>query len=514
MRQLSAILLLLLLCVGATLGQGNRKILYRADMGYYDENTLPGAQRLIGNVKFAQDNVVGYCDSAYLYEADNFIITFGDPVRFVISDSIKLFGMRATYDGEIRQASIAENVRLVKGKSYLLSDSLFYDLNTDCGYYTTGGRIFNGEDTLTSRIGKYYTNTDDAYLHGDVLLRSSRYKMDCDSLRYNAGSKIAYFISPTHLVNEENVIYTDRGLYNTNTDISILHGNVRLLGEKQQLFADSLYYDQNLRFGKAWYNATYIDSSNHVILKGNYIEHHEKGGTSIATDSNLLVYIDDNQDTLFLHCDTLMVDFDSASNITLVRAYFHTKFLHKDIQGACDSMVYNVEDSLLMMYYNPVFWSDNYQLSGDTVRFCILDSVNSTIELCHAGFIVGGLFQNTEFNQIKGLNIKGFLKNTYLNKVDITGNAECVYYIQEEDSSLVGVNTSITSEMRIYLDSNHIQQIRYFDTPTGKVHPDEKLTEKDRKLQGFRWLHEYRPFKPEDLFVMPVPRETTESSQK
>ena len=514
MRQLSAILLFLLLCVGATLGQGNRKILYRADMGYYDENTLPGAQRLIGNVKFAQDNVVGYCDSAYLYEADNFIITFVDPVRFVISDSIKLFGMRATYDGEIRQASIAENVRLVKGKSYLLSDSLFYDLNTDCGYYTTGGRIFNGEDTLTSRIGKYYTNTDDAYLHGDVLLRSSRYKMDCDSLRYNAGSKIAYFISPTHLVNEENVIYTDRGLYNTNTDISILHGNVRLLGEKQQLFADSLYYDQNLRFGKAWYNATYIDSSNHVILKGNYIEHHEKGGTSIATDSNLLVYIDDNQDTLFLHCDTLMVDFDSASNITLVRAYFHTKFLHKDIQGACDSMVYNVEDSLLMMYYNPVFWSDNYQLSGDTVRFCILDSVNSTIELCHAGFIVGGLFQNTEFNQIKGLNIKGFLKNTYLNKVDITGNAECVYYIQEEDSSLVGVNTSITSEMRIYLDSNHIQQIRYFDTPTGKVHPDEKLTEKDRKLQGFRWLHEYRPFKPEDLFVMPVPRETTESSQK
>ena len=177
-------------------------------------------------------------------------------------------------------------------------------------------------------------------------------------------------------------------------------------------------------------------------------------------------------------------------------------------------MIYNVEDSLLMMYYNPVFWSDNYQLSGDTVRFCILDSVNSTIELCHAGFIVGGLFQNTEFNQIKGLNIKGFLKNTYLNKVDITGNAECVYYIQEEDSSLVGVNTSITSEMRIYLDSNHIQQIRCFDTPTGKVHPDEKLTEKDRKLQGFRWLHEYRPFKPEDLFVMPVPREATESSQK
>ena len=507
MKRLSAILLLIILCISAIHGQNNRKILYRADMGYYDEDAYPGAQRLIGNVKFKQDNVLGYCDSAYLYEADNYIIAFGNPVHFIISDSIHLYGHRATYDGDIRQAVIAGDVRLKKGKSYLLTDSLFYDLNIDCGYYITGGEIYNDADTLTSVIGKYYTNTDDAYLHDSVLLRSSSYTMDCDSLRYNASSKIAYFISPTHLVNEQNTIYTDRGLYNTQSDVSILYGNVQLLGEKQQLFADSVYYDQELKFGRAWRNARFVDTANHLIVMGNYLEHHEKGGTSIATDSNLLVYIDDNHDTLFLHCDTLLVDFDTASNPTLLRAYFHTKFQHKDLQGACDSMVYNVEDSLLVMYYNPVFWSDNYQLTGDTVRFTMLDSIHSTIELCKSGFIVGGLFEDTEFNQIKGLNIIGHLEHQNLQRVDIVGNAECVYYVQEEDSSLIGINTSITSEMRIYLDSNHIQQIRYFDSPTGQVHPDEQMDTKDRKLQGFRWLDIYRPRKPEDLFVMPIPRE-------
>ena len=507
MKRLSAFLLLTILCVSVIHGQENRKILYRADMGYYDEDAFPGAQRLIGNVKFKQDNVVGYCDSAYLYEADNYIIAYGNPVQFVISDSIHLHGHRATYDGDIRQAVISGKVRLENGKSYLLTDSLFYDLNLDCGYYVTGGEIYNDDDTLTSIIGKYYTNTDDAFLHDSVLLRSSSYTMDCDSLRYNASSKIAYFISPTHLVNEENTIFTDRGLYNTESDISILYGNVQLLGGKQQLFADSVYYDQKLKFGRAWRNARFIDTANHLIVMGNYLEHHEKGGTSIATDSNLLVYIDDNQDSLFLHCDTLLVDFDTASNPTLLRAYFHTKFQHKDLQGACDSMVYNVEDSLLVMYYNPVFWSDNYQLTGDTVRFTMLDSIHSTIELCKSGFIAGGLFEDTEFNQIKGLNIIGHLTHRDLQRVDIVGNAECVYYVQEEDNSLIGVNTSITSEMRIYLDSNHIQQIRYFDSPTGQVHPDEQMDVKDRKLQGFRWLDAYRPRKPEDLFAMPVPRE-------
>ena len=58
----------------------------------------------------------------------------------------------------------------------------------------------------------------------------------------------------------------------------------------------------------------------------------------------------------------------------------------------------------------------------------------------------------------------------------------------------------------VYLDSNHIQQIRYFDSPNGQVHPDDKLEAKDRKLQGFRWLDIYRARKPEELFVMPVPR--------
>ena len=285
---------------------------------------------------------------------------------------------------------------------------------------------------------------------------------------------------------------------------------MQLLGEKQQLFADSIYYDQALKYGKAWNNARYVDTANHFIVLGNYLEHHEKGGTSIATDSNLLIYIDDNNDSLFLHCDTLKVDFDTASNPTLVRAYFQTKFKHKDLQGACDSMVYNVEDSLLVMYYNPVCWTDNYQLSGDTVRFIILDSVNSTIELCKSGFIVGGLFEDSEFNQIKGLRIKGFLKEKDLQRVDIVGNAECIYYIQDEDSSLIGINTSITSEMRIYLDSNQIQQIRYFDAPNGQINPDEQMADKDRKLQGFRWLDVYRPRKKEDLYVMPVPHDPDE----
>lgn len=498
-----------LLCfVHSITAQSNRRIQYRADVGLYDEVVLPGAQRLIGNVAFAQDNIRGYCDSAYLYDSDNYLIAFGDKVKILVGDSVVLYGRQAYYDGNIKTASIARDVRLENQTSYLLTDSLVYDLNEDVGYYLTGGRIFNDEDTLSSQIGRYYTRTDDAYLNNNVLLKSKTYRMDCDSLRYNAQSKIAFFISPTHLFADEDSseIFTNSGWYDTERESSLLHGNVQLFNGAQKLFADSVRYNKEQHFGQAWNHVTIIDTVQNYNLKGNYVEHHENGGISLATDSALLILIDESNDSLFLHADTLKILFDSNQNAQWMSAYNKVKFYRSDLQGACDSLMYLVEDSLITMFYNPVAWSEDYQLSADTIHFTILDSTNMRLDLCKAGFIVGGVYENTEFNQIKGLNITGYIRDKALYQVDIINNAECVYYLQEEDSSLIGINTSITNEMSILLEDNKISQIRFYDQPDGKIYPDDQFEEKGRKLVDFRWLDEYRPHDISELFVHPIPR--------
>ena len=509
MRRIELIFLgLLLLGIACNVSaQNNRKIQYRADIGLYDEDFLPGAQRLIGHVAFAQDNIRGYCDSAYLYEKENYLIAFGDRVKIRVGDSVVLYGRKAYYDGNLKIASIANNVRLEKKKSYLLSDSLIYDLNLDMGYYLTGGRIYNGEDTLTSQTGRYYTKTDNAYGNGDVQLKSKTYRINCDSLRYNAQSKIAFFISPTHLLGSEDSseIFTNRGWYDTERENAQLTGEVKIYNKAQKLFADSVHYYKDLEFGRAWNNVTIVDTAQNYVLKGNFVEHHENGGISTATDSTLLILIDNN-DSLYLHADTLKILFDSNQSAQWMSAYNKVKFYRHDLQGACDSLTYLVEDSLITMYYNPVAWSEGYQLSADTIHFAILDSINMRIDLCKAGFIVGGLFDNTEFNQIKGINITGYIRNRELYHVDIINNAECIYYLQEEDSSLIGINTSITNEMSIFLEENKISQIRFYDQPDGKIHPDKQLEDKDRKLQDFRWLDEYRPYKISDLYIKPIPR--------
>lgn len=491
---------------GASLyAQQNKKIHTRANLLEYDENLLPDAQRLLGNVVFQHDNTIGYCDSAYYYEADNYLIAFGKPVRIHIGDSVKLFGSKVYYDGNRKISSIARNVEMVHGTSHLFSDSLIYNLNTDVGYYVTGGTMINVEDTLTSVVGNYYTKSDIAVLENDVVLRSSSYIMNCDSLKYNTKIETVYFISRTKLVSDENTIYTNSGWYETKNDLATLVDSVELMNTTQRLTADSIYYDKKQNFGIGWNNVVIVDTAKGYVLKGNYVEHHENGGASMATDSNLIVLIDSG-DSLFLHSDTLRMWTDTAQQPQTIIAYNKVKFFRGDLQGACDSLAYNVTDSLLFMFFNPVIWSGNNQLTADTIYFYMKDSSNVQINLVKSAFIVSSEFEETEFNQIKGMYIEGWVEKNHLKVVNVTTNAECVYYILDEDSALVGVNTSQTSEMKIVFTNNEIDGIIYYNAPDGSIVPDKELTQENRILKDFRWLRYYRPETMQGIFKDPIPR--------
>ncbi len=499
------ILLLLLLLPLAAMAQESKKIYMEADMQYYDENLLPGVDRFIGNVKFTHENTVGYCDSAYSYTAENYMIAFGNPVRIYSNDTIQLFGNKVYYDGETKKSTIVDEVVLTDKNSTLYSDTLIYDNDLAIAYFVEGGRLVNNENVLTSINGIYDTKTEFAHFKDSVKLVNETYTMTCDSLEYDSKEEIAYFISRTFLVSEENSMYTSDGWYNMKTDLALLIDDVILNSKEHQLCADTVHYNKNESEGIAHNNVTIKDTVQGVIIKGEYAEYKEFGGYSMVTDSAHLIYVD--QDSLFLHADTLRLLFDTLQNPLEVYAFHHVKFFQKDIQGVCDSMVYHIEDSLLTMYYNPVLWSGENQLSADTVRFFIIDSANAIIRLYRSSFITSHVFDQKDFNQIKGINLVGYIEEGGLQRVDVLNNAESIYYVLDEDTALIGVNVSAATELRILLDDNKIDKIVYYDNPEGVLYPDAEFPEDKRFLKGFRWLDFYRPKDKYDIFHTPIPRE-------
>lgn len=483
-----------------------KKINFRANTLEYDEHYMPGVDRFIGSVVFSHDRTVGYCDSAHFYKDRNYMEGFGKRIKIIINDSTFLYGEYLTYDADKKIITISRNVILKDSKSILYTDSLVYHTDTEVGYYITGGRMISKDNVLTSFIGYYYTPLNKIVLKKNVRLISNNYTMECDSLTYNTQEETAYFISRTKLISDENTIYTLSGWYNTTKDLALLIDNVELFNKTQHICGDSIFYDRNLRFGIGYHNVVIVDTAKGYIVKGNYIEHHELGGISVVTDSSLLILVEKERDSLFLHADTLKLFFDSLQEPQLIQTYNHVKFYRNDLQGVCDSLLFYVQDSTLIMYYNPVLWSGENQLSADTIRFLMLDSSHIKVELLKSSFIASSLFEEKEFNQIKGLKIVGYIFEKELTKVNVIGNAECLYFILEEDSSLIGINSSVTSEMTILFENNEVNSITFFNTPDGLLYPEQQLEQSERLLKNFSWLINYRSRTPAEIFHTPIPR--------
>ena len=206
------------LCRTNLFSQQPQHIEYDADDIMYDKNIASGAYRLINHVVFRNKNTTMYCDSAYFYAAGNSLEAY-ENVHINQGDSVQIYGDYLYYDGNTRLAKIRKNVRLASSTTRLTSQSVDYDLHNNIGYYTSHADILNGDNKLRSRLGYYYSRQNMYLFRDSVVVENPEYIIYSDTLKYNTVTNTAHFIGPTRIISDRNVIYCERGWYNTETDV-------------------------------------------------------------------------------------------------------------------------------------------------------------------------------------------------------------------------------------------------------------------------------------------------------
>ena len=177
--------------------------------------------------------------------------------------------------------------------------------------------------------------------------------MTSDTLRYNTLNKIAVILGPSDIVSDNNHIYSERGNYNTVTGQAELLDRSVLTNQGKRLVGDSLFYDRRLGYGEAFDKVEMTDVVNKNMLTGDYCYYNELTDSALATKR--AVAIDFSQgDSLFMHGDTLqMVTFhmNTDSLYRLMKVFHKVRIFRTDVQGVCDSLVYNSKDSCLTDVY-------------------------------------------------------------------------------------------------------------------------------------------------------------------
>lgn len=494
-------------------------------------------RRLIGNVSLKHNEMFMTCDSAHYFESADLVHAYSR-VHIHKGDTLHLYGDKLIYDSAREEADVIDNVKLIDNNSTLLTDHLFYDMNTEIAFYSTGGKILNKDNILTSIIGKYFSESEVFHFKDSVVLVNPDYTMYADTLEYDTKTEIAYFLGPSKVVGDSLDVRCDSGWYDTQNEKSLLLSNAMVDNKKQIITGDSLYYENDNGYGTAYYNVTISDLTRDIVVKGNKAWYYRDPERFMMTDSAQFIQTRED-DFLYLHADTLWSvtrsytvvrsdttppiaidssavsgsefinpDDTSTTNISLssdsivsyrlLRAFYGCRIFSNDLQATCDSLAYSFKDSVIKLYDKPIIWSDENQLTSDSIMLFTKNSKMDYMELYNNAFVIEEV-DTTRYQQIKGKNLTGYFRDNSIYKIEVKGNGENIYYALEEEE-LVGVNQSTCASMDIYLDEGKIARIIFLKNPDGSLDPPLHKTPLSRKLENFAWFKNLRPVDRWDIF--------------
>ena len=489
-------------------------------------NDTTDLQILAGSVVVKQQNNTFYCDSAVINQRTNTLEAFGH-VHINNADSVHTYADYLRYIGNDKRAFLKNNVRLTDGKGVLTTPELQYDTQNKIGTYTQGGKLVNGTTTLTSKEGFYYGETRDAYFKKNVVLVNPDYNVKTDTLLYNTYTTIATFMVPTEITSgTRRKINTSNGYYNLTSKESYFGQRPIIQDSTSTLIADETAGNDSTGCAEARGNVIFRDTAQGLALFANNIKTNRNAGSLLATQHPVMM-VKQNEDSLFVAADTLFSgklsllkgirnvpgvrdSMPSLDSMTFTKqdsardryfeAYYHVRIFSDSLQATSDSLFYSSMDSVFRLITNPVIWSSNSQITGDTIYMFTKNKKPERLYVFENSLVISDVDSSAFFNQVKGRTLSSYFDSGRINYIHTQGNAESVYYTQGDDKKFIGVDKSSCDIIDTYFrDQKPYKVIRRSDLK-GTFFPMRQVNHEDLKLRGFNWQIDKRPKSRYELF--------------
>ena len=497
---------------------GVRKLEYRK------VDSVTEIQILAGNVRLKQGNTIFECDSCVITKSINLFEAFGN-VHINDSDTAHVYSDHLRYLTDRKIAYLDGNVKLTDGKGVLTTPTLEYDMNTKVGIYRNGGRVVNKETVLTSDEGFYYADIKDVYFKKNVKLKDPAYDLQSDSLLYNTGTEIVRFIAETLVKDSTNrTIKTREGFYDKRTGKAEFGQNPVITDKDIQVTGERIISDDSLGITQIFGRGIIVDTANKTTVIADTIFYNKKNESFLAFAKPLMI-IEQEQDSLFIAADTLfsarLTDLygskdsvakkDTLKGVKIVdsktkdstnryfEAFRHVRIFSDSLQAICDSLFYSFKDSVFRLYDDPVVWSNENQVTGDTILLFTKNKKADRMQIFKNSFLAS-IVQPEIFNQVKSTRMDAYFIDGDIDSVRARGSAECIYYIQDEDSAFTGINQSSSELMDVYFKEKELQRVVFRTAVKGTIWPMRQKTPKEMQLQNFRWRDAERPKTKYELF--------------
>lgn len=498
-----------------------------------------------GNVVFEHDGTKLYSDSAVFYQKENFFRAWSR-VR-IVNDTVTMASDSLEYDGNTSIAKAFDNVHMKDKKSELFADYVEYNRETDIAIAsgnvvmtdpsqrietpymiydrktgiarTDQGAVIRGKDgTIThTQILVYNANTKEINFDRNTMIETPDYRIVSDKMIMNQATDITEFIGRSRVSSRKDPTqYIDMpeggGIFNKRTGEAFLKKRSTVYRDGKELWGDEMYFNDKTGFGWAKGDVFINDPEENRFIKGEYGEAYRDMDSAFVTINayGVKAFADDS---LYFHADTIMVvRRHDADSTRLVKAFFNARYFKSNAQGKSDSISYNETKGIMKFFRDPIMWSGEQQITGDTIyaynnpQKQVMDSVmvfNNAFAIAKSDSLT-----EKDFNQVKGKFMTGFFLNNKLNLVEVHENAQSVTYVDDEDEKTkekerIGINLSDCGIIEAQINGNDVEVLSCRIQATSKLYPESKLPESSRYLKNFKWRGDEKMKRWQDIFDHP-----------
>ncbi|MDA0195253.1 MAG: Organic solvent tolerance protein OstA [Bacteroidetes bacterium] len=471
--------------------QKKERIQYQADTLKNGRNERGRYRKLISHVIFKQQGTTVYCDSSYFYSRENMMEAYGH-VK-IVDDSAIVTSRTLTYDGNTRIAKLRNNVVYTNGTRTLYTNFLDYDLGDKVAAFFEKGKLVDVENTLNSKRGFYYEQTEKVFFYDKVELINEQYTLFADTLEYLTPTKIAYTYGPTRIVNKDSSVLNSIGgeYFTIIKQESFQKG--RITTEDYFLDADRLFFDDLNGIYRAIGNVKMTARHEHTWILGNEGHYNNELGLTKVWGNAIMKKLMNDEDTFFLSADTLVSIESVIDTEDRILAYNDVKLFKTNLQGKSDSASYVVIDSLINFYSDPVLWNEGNQMESDTIDVQLVSNLIDRMYLKQNAFVIS---QDTlrNFNQVKGRDMLAKFDGKQIISIDVTGNGESNYfYLLEDLTDIMGLNHILCSDLILRFVEGELNNISFYTKPDATFIPTHELLDDKKTLDGFSWRDNERP---------------------
>ena len=232
-------------------------------------------------------------------------------------------------------------------------------------------------------------------------------------------------------------------------------------------------------------------------------------GPPIKADSTLVDSIPPILSDSLLNIAAQQPIEESTDTISrIVRGWHNVRMFRKDMQAVADSMVIFSVDSTMHLYVEPIIWSGENQITSEVVDMYTAEQALDRAEFV-GNPIMSSRLDSIHYNQVAGKTMVARFRDGELVRNDVNGNAQAIYYLQEDDDpALLGLLVITCSNMTFEFEDQFVSYITprvsldWHMYPMDKIPADQPLT-----FGWFKWQADRRPDK-NDVFTRTSIRES------